>query len=383
MAKQKKPTLPPLSIIYRKIAISFVVLTVLLVGVIAFFSMSKATVAITPKKELRSAEFLVTVKDGTAPIPGTLNGHYEEKVVEDEGQFEATGTVAKSAGRWEGKLTLVNTTTAAQPLVATTRLFSPDSRVLLRMKSGATVPANGKVEVNVYQDGTDPDWGFDIGTQFTFPGLNVAKQKLIYGENTERLSGDTSVQVRVVTADDLEKAKGAIIEKALAKVKEDFAKTPAAALGGVVATTEVQEVIFDAKKGDEKQTFSGKAKIKAELLSYDKAALEKIALEKISANIPSDRELVKFNKDAIIARIKNVNSQTGEAQLAVYADGEVRLNAASPILDPVKIAGMLPDEAKQYLQSFDAIEAVEIRLFPSWQKRIPTIPDRIKIVIKK
>src|SRR3989338_2994289 len=141
----KKSPVPPLSMIYRKIAISFVVLTVLLVGVIVFFSLAKATVAITPKQELKSAEFLVTVSKNPGNAPGTLQGNYEEKVVEDEGQFEATGVTEKS-GRAQGKVMLTNTTSIAQPLVATTRLLSPEG-VLFRMKAGATVPANGKVEV--------------------------------------------------------------------------------------------------------------------------------------------------------------------------------------------------------------------------------------------
>ena len=115
--------IPPLSIIYRRVAISFVVLTVLLVGIIVFFSLAKATVAVVPKDELKSAEFLVNAKpaptDGAVSV-GTINGVYLEKVVQEEGTFEASGTTEKQ-GRAEGTITVINTTSAAQPLVATTR----------------------------------------------------------------------------------------------------------------------------------------------------------------------------------------------------------------------------------------------------------------------
>lgn len=380
MPKQKKPAVPPLSVIYRKIAVSFVVLTVLLVGIIIFFSVSKATVKITPKQELKSSEFLVTVKETPDSTPAVIQGKYEDKVVEEEMQFESTGIVEK-AGRFEGKLMIVNTTSAAQQLVATTRLISPEG-VLFRMKSGTTAPAKGQVEVEVYTDHPDPNWDYAPGTRFIIPGLNATKQALIYGENKERLAGGVQ-KVRVVTAEDLEKAKTEVIEKATKKMQEEFEKTPAAALGGVISNAEVQEVSADAKKGEERQTFTTKVKMNVQLLAYDKIALEKLALEKVTGSIPSDREMVRFNKDAMVIRIKNVNKTVGEVQLSVYADAEVRLNAASPILDPVKIAGMLPDEAATYLQSFDAVEKVEVDLFPSWQKRIPTIPDRIKMVVKK
>ena len=107
MPKQKKPVVPPLSIIYRKIAISFVVLTVLLVGIIVFFSIAKATVAVTPKKELKSAEFLVTIKAEPKDSGTEIQGAYEEKTVEEEGQFEATGITEKET-RGEGKIFLIN-----------------------------------------------------------------------------------------------------------------------------------------------------------------------------------------------------------------------------------------------------------------------------------
>ena len=115
----------------------------------------------------------------------------------------------------------------------------------------------------------------------------------------------------------------------------------------------------------------------------DKEALEQLALVRVTENVPSDRELVNFNKDTMVIRIKSVNAKSGEVQLQVYVDSQVRLSAASPVLEPVKVAGMLPEEAKRYLESFDAVDSVEIRLFPSWQKRVPTIPDRIKMVVKK
>lgn len=377
--KQKKPVVPPLSMIYRKIAVSFVVLTVLLLGIIVFFSLAKGTVLITPKKELKSAEFLVTVKEAPAEGSGMIKGRYEETVVEEEGQFEATGATEKS-GRSGGTVTLTNTTSASQPLVATTRLLSADG-ILFRMKKAATVPAKGSVDVEVYADATGS--ASDIASaKFTIPGLNAVKQALIYGESKSAMTGGAQT-FRSVTGDDLEKAKIEVVEKATKKIQADFEKSPEAALGGVVIQSEVVSLTTDAKKGDERQTFSVKAQAKAQIVAYDKAALVALAQEKVAQNVPADRDLVAFHRDTMVVRFKQVNKETGEVQLQVYADAEVRINPKSPILDPVKIAGMLPEEAVQYLKSFDAVEQVEIRLFPSWQKRIPTIPDRIKIVIKK
>ncbi|MDO8505352.1 MAG: hypothetical protein Q7S48_02145 [bacterium] len=380
MPKQKKQVVPPLSLIYRKIAISFVVLTVLLVGIIVFFSLAKATVAVVPKAELKSAEFLVTVKERPIEGDNAIAGLYTEKTIEDEGQFETTGIIEK-VGPIESKIVIVNTSNISQPLVATTRLLSPQG-ILFRIKSGVMVPAKGEVEAQMYADEGGSSGDIAASTRFTIPGLNEGRQKVIYGELRVAISGGAQ-KVRVVTAEDLEKAKTEVIEKAIAKARTEFEATPAATLGGVMAESEVIEGNADAKKGDERQTFTMKIKVMVKLLAYNKESLESLALAKLQANIPSDRELLTFNKDNMLIRIKNVNKETGEVQVSVYADASVRLNSESPILDPVKIAGMLPDEATRYLKSFDAVEEVQVSLFPSWQKRIPTIPDRIKIVIKK
>lgn len=377
--KKKKSKIPPLSIIYRRIAISFVVLTVLLVGIIVFFSMAKATVIITPEQEIRSAEFLVTAVPSGETAVGAIQGVYEERNVVEEGQFEASGVTEKQ-GRAQGVITVINTSSFSQPLVATTRFLSPDD-VLFRTKDKVVVPAKGSAEVEVQADEPGPQGDIEP-TRFTIPGLNPAKQKLIYGESEAAMTGGAQ-SVRTVTAEDLERAKTEIIEKATSKLKKEFEKSPNAALGAVVVTSEVIEVGFDAEKGEERQTFTAQAKLKAQMLAYEKEALDKLALAKVSENVPTDRELVEFNDDAMIIRVKSVNEETGAVQLQVYADAEVYLNAASPILDPVKIAGMVPEEAERYLRSFDAVDEVEVKLFPSWQKRIPTIPDRIKMVVKK
>lgn len=386
MPKHKQSKIPPLSIIYRRIAISFVVLTVLLAGIIVFFSMAKATVVITPSPEIRSAEFLVNIispqlnqEDASAVAKGEIRGLYEEKIISEDGQFEASGIIEKQ-GQAEGVINVINTTSAAQTLVAETRFLSSEN-ILFRAVERVVVPAKGSIAVRARSD--QPGSAGDIGpTRFTIPGLNTEKQKLIYGESKTTFIGGAQ-SARVVTADDLELARTAVVEKAETKLRSEFEKSPAAALGGIFSTSDAIEIELDAKKGDERRTFTARAKIKAQFLAYDKAELKKLALEKVLKNVSADRELVKFNQDDLVLRIKNINTNTKEVQLSVYADAEVRLSALSPILDVVKLAGMLPEEAENYLKSFDAIEDVEVNLFPSWQKRIPTIPDRIKMVIKK
>lgn len=377
-SKEPKPLILPLSIIYRKIAISFVVLTVVLLGIIIFFSLSKATVLITPKAELRSSEFLVSLGEASQLDKAILNGLYKEQVIEEEGQFEASGT-AQKGGRSEGTITVINTTSAAQTLVATTRFLS-ESGVLFRIKERVVVPARGRVEAAVAADQPGPVG--DIGpSKFTIPGLNAAKQKLIYGESKTAMEGGSG-QVRVVTSEDLEKARAATIERATTRAERESEKL-AGTLGGLSVQADILEARSDAKAGEERRTFTTRAKVKVQVLVYEKEALEKIAYDKVIANVSADRELVKFNKDAMVIRVKNVNKETATVQLSVYADANVRLSPTSSLLDPEKLAGMLPEEAKQYLESFDAIEEAQVKLFPSWQKRVPAIPDRIKIVIRK
>ncbi|MDP3244703.1 MAG: hypothetical protein Q8M83_03545 [bacterium] len=363
--------------VYRQIAIGFAVVAIILVGAIIFYSLVQARVEISPHKTLQSVEFLIGV--GQNAYGDKVDGGLEERVIEGDEQVEATGT-KNDVGKATGILTIINTTSSAQPLVATTRFLTPEG-ILFRLKNKATAPAKGKVDAEVYADKAGPSG--NIGpSRFTIPGLLPAKQSLIYAESQKAMAGGDKF-TRVVTAEDLARAKTMVLKKledeALQKYKEQLNDGNLEVVSKIVSG----ETSTAVKAGEEKLNFAVGGKIKLSLVYYNEAQLRELAKTQLLLTFPPDKEFVSFAGDKMIIKIENFDLTKNTATLRVYVDGEAVLRKTSQILNPEKIAGMSPEEAKKYLESFDAIDKAEIKMFPSWLRKIPTLKDHIEIVVKK
>lgn len=373
--KSKKTTRLP--DIYRKVMLCFVVLTVILIGAIVFFSLVQATIEVTPRQALQSTEFLIGTGSGASE---GIDTYLVEKSISSEAQVETTGTKTKT-NQAVGSLIVTNTTNSPQPLVATTRFLTPEG-ILFRLRSGVTVPANGKVTAQIYPD---KPLAKDVApTRFTIPGLNEAKQKLIWGESQEVI-GNSGQVVRIVSPDDLIKARVLILKtlednalkQLTTEVKDKFTSV------AIVSKVLSSEISIPTKAYEEKQSFSVSGKVKFVLLAYEKSKLAEIAKTKLLLALPSDQELASFGETAMKVNLENYDLMGGKATLRVYADGETSLTKTSPILNVEKIAGMSLESAKRYLGSFEAIENVEISIFPMWLKNIPKLKDHINVIIKK
>ena len=374
MTKTKKST--PFLRIYRKIVIGFVGLTVVLIGVIVFFTLVRADIEVKPRKTLQSVEFLIGLAESGQKE--TVSGRLEERLIEGEEQVETTGTKAKT-GEVAGTLTIVNVTGTPQPLVATTRFLTPEG-ILFRLKNRVTVPAKGKIDAEVYPD--KPLASAVAPTKWTIPGLNEAKQKLIWAESKMTIGGEGQM-VRVAAADDLAKAKALVLQKLESEALKKFQDEVKSEFSGVTAKIISSETTLGAKDGEEKQNFSAHGKIKLVMAAFDRQALEDLAKTRLLLSMPEDKELISFDPKAIKISLDSYDLKGQSGTLRVYVDGEAILKRLSPILNVEKIAGMSIDDAKKYLESFEAIESVKVDIFPGWLKNIPTLKDHIEVIIMK
>lgn len=364
--------------IYRKVAIVFAALTIVLIGAIVFFSLIRAEVEIQPKKVLQSVEFLVGVGQGSQGE--IINGAIEEQIIEAEEQVEATETKTISE-KAAGFLTIINTSDHGQTLVATTRFLTPEG-ILFRLKKQTAVPAGGKVEAEVAADQPGEKGNLTSG-RFSIPGLKEETQKLIWAESQKPMTGGARV-IRTVSTEDIAKAKDLILKKIEDGVIKGFREGAGKDnFSAVVSKMLSSEIVYSAKPGEEKQNFSVRGKAKFALAGFDRASLENLTKTRLLLSLAPDKEIISFSADKMIIKLENYNLQEQRATLRVYADGETILKKTSPILNPEKLAGMGLEDAKKYLESFEAIESVVIDVFPGWLKTIPALKDHIKIVIQK
>ena len=110
---------------YRTIALSFLILTVVLLAVVVFVTSKKATITILAKEDTRSVNLTVAVNSLSSgkDFPGSINGSVLSEVVNFSQKYFPTGfkTIEGLAG---GEVVIYNKTSEPQILVKTTRLLT-------------------------------------------------------------------------------------------------------------------------------------------------------------------------------------------------------------------------------------------------------------------
>ncbi len=374
-----------ISSFYKKAAISFIVLTVLLAGFIAYFSLAKAEIEIIPKLETVSVDFRANVGGSD----GIEIGDVIEKEVTGEKEFEASDTKIISKNI-TGKVRIINEYSADQPLVRTTRLLTPEEK-LFRIDETILVPAGGEVEVGVYAD--DPsEITEDVGpTKFTIPGLFEAKQAYIYAVSDEPMTLEGEVE-HYVSEDDINIAQrvlsDSLFEQALAEMKDDLrgnGKYSDNLLENLQKTTarEIVEVKSSVEPGEKAENFKMTMTLKVVALAFDEEKILEMAKEKIAAKIPDDKELVAYNMDKFDYLVEDFDMEKKQATVRVYLEASMALKDDAPFLDKGKLIGLTADEVSYYILANKAVQDVNVRFFPFWVKQVPKFKNSIHITIKK
>src|SRR3989338_4577127 len=159
--QQTNPTIEQPVRLYKFIALTFLVLTILLLGVIVFMSTKRTVITIESKPTPVDVTTQVTVGGKTA---AAVSGQVATTIVGESMTFQPTGTREEPAVA-TGTVKIINETDAAQALVRTTRLLTADG-TLFRINQKVLVPARGTAEVDVYAD--QPGGSGNIGpSRFT------------------------------------------------------------------------------------------------------------------------------------------------------------------------------------------------------------------------
>ena len=207
---------------YQKIVIIFIVLTVIIVGLIIYFSFSKTIVSVTPKLSDQDTTFRMFISQTEdTNNPESIKGAILEITSEESQTYDYVSELAEVPAKATGTVTIYNNYTKDQPLVSTTRLMS-DGDILFRTKETVTVPVGGSVEVEVEADqaGASGDIGPD---KFTIVALWPGLQEKIYAESTEAMTGGTQ-KATLVTAANLSQAKNELIADMEILALEELAK---------------------------------------------------------------------------------------------------------------------------------------------------------------
>lgn len=361
---------------YRTIALSFLILTVVLLAVVVFVTSKKATITILAKEDTRSVNLTVTVNSSAVgkDSSGSINGSVLSEIVNFSQKYFPTGfkTIEGLAG---GEVVIYNKTSEPQILVKTTRLLT-DKGILFRLSDKVTVPANGQTVTTVYADKTGPE--SDIGpSKFTIPGLAVEKQKVVYAESLKPM--DTGVRkVGILTDDDLKAATKDFEQK----LKDQYSSsTLDENTKKVVSVLNVNPVV-DKKIGEEVDGFTLSGTSTIVVVTYNKKSLDEVVSSVVASKIDDTLEKILTITNEPKVTVSTYDSTSKSAQLAVNQDVMVTLDANAEKLSPQYFMDKSKADIEKYVFELNHVAGVEVNFSPSWIGKAPTVPDKIKVVVK-
>lgn len=360
---------------YRTIAVSFLVVTLVLLGIIIFFTSKKATIVVVAKTDNKNVNLDINVekqKTGDLSVVGlvtTTEFKWSQK-------YFPTGNKT-TTGLAVGSVVLHNETSAPQILVKTTRLLTP-SGVLFRLSDRAIIPANGKVTASVYAD--QPGASGNIGpSKFTIPGLNEEKQKVIYAESSKDMAGGVRT-VGVLSAEDLKAAELDYVEKV--KQAVDGSLAPNGSFNQKLIFVPSHNVAADRKAGEEVTEFNLSGTSTVVVVFYNTADLKSVLEKEISSRVDvSTEKVLSVSKEPQVS-LASYDLDKQQARFSVYQDVLVTLDANADKLVSANFFGKNKDEIERYVFGLGHVVGVDVKFSPSWMRSAPAVTDRIQVIVK-
>ena len=376
------PTKRPVSI-YKKISLSFLILTALLLAGLFYYSFVKVTITIESKATAVSGKLPLDIYDETtAPSKdGGIVGAVKEVESTAEQSYSASGgqILGEEA---VGKVIIYNNYIKNQPLVATTRLLTADNK-LFRLKDTINVPAGGSVEAEIYAD--QPSAEMAVGpTKFTIPGLWAGLQDKVYGESGEAVVYRQKKQA-VIEQIDIDNGTKDLKDQLLKKVESEAVASYKEKYKQALFKFDENLIIVttDGNAGEEKESVLIKLTAKVVVVAFNDDAAKKLAEQKLKSSIADNQELVEFNQDKIVYLLSSADVANGAAAVEASFEGRALPKGGADLVDKQKLIGLSGDQLNQYLAGLPEVASFEVKFSPEFFKRAPYSADRIMVELKK
>jgi hypothetical protein len=370
--------------LYRNIALTFILAAIILAIVIGYFAFVQVTIFIVSNQENINDSLIFDVYDQTKNT--TVNGNAVLGLVKKASMtvaknFPATGidVVGEEA---VGTATIISSYDKNQPLVATTRLLTPDGK-LFRIKETVNVPAGGSVVVPIYAD--QPSKDMAVGpTRFTIPGLWAGLQDKIYAQSDQPIVYQQKAK-KHITSEDIANSIVDLKQEALKKAQAEASSTEG--LNKVIISVDEATIKdqTDAKIGVEQDNFDASMSVDVTIVAFNEEKVKTLAKQKFILSLPENKEVVSFSDNNIGYTLNNSDWERGVATLNASYVGKTTLKNNSNIIDVNKVLGLNKDQLKAYLTSLPDVAGYEIKFTPSWLWKVPQFiePSKIHVEIKK
>jgi hypothetical protein len=365
--------------VYRRIALVFLVLTAIVVGLVLYVVLARAKVVVLSRQDDIESDFIIDI--AREPGPGEVRGDVLE--VTDVATKTFPSTLSGDVdGHAQGRVRIASTLSRSQTLVATTRLLTSEG-ALYRISESVVVPANGSVETDAYADAIGAA-GETTDATFTIPGLNPSTQAFFTVTTVAPFTGGKR-SVQAVTQEDVDKAAAVLVEElrpTLEAKLDGMAQEKGLAAGKRTIQIDVLSSAPSAKPGSEVREFGMTVEVRATGVYFDEAQFAAQVETRLRDLIGFDQALRSAEEDPTQRTIEKRDLVSGRANVRVKARGVAILSAEAPALDPAKLTGISADAAEAYLEGIEGVSSASVALSPFWASRMPTVADHITVEVR-
>ncbi len=381
----------------RKWSLSFVVLCILLVVVLLFGILPKATVAVYPKTDPLTRDWDVNISTQTqSPDATNLNlpATAVDQTLEENNKFTSQGK-QQIGNKATGTVQIYNFTGQPLNLKAGTTLLTLGSNnyVLTRDLSGIrpTTYINATTkEVNsgsltspvdvIAQNGGE-DYNVAAGTRLEISNqVFGSRPQMLFAKTVTAITGGTTRFLSLITDSDMTAAQNSLADKALADARAQL-DNKGLVLADKSYTASNLGFAPDQAVGTQSPNFNANLKIKITGLAFSIGDLKQLVSDRINQTLAAGETLnIPDPQKQIVYNIKSIDLKAGTAVLGVHFEGNAVMNVN--VNDVASdLVGKSLSEANDLLLSKTSIDKVEITLAPTWQKKFPLFASKIKVVV--
>lgn len=360
---------------------------VLIIFLYIYVPMTNIKLKVLSEQQEMTAEFEVSkdakeVNESTGTLPGNLIS--VEKTVSKN--YSATGK--KNVGeKAQGTITVRNTySTVAQTLVAGTRFEA--NGLIYRTQSDVDVPGYsdlgggnitaGTANVSAVADAPGDNYNISSSSMHVPAFAGTAKYDKITGATSGSMSGGTTREVKVVSANDISEAKKKFAEDAANDVKKEgqdkLGKDET--LDDTAQKTNVGALSVSRNADDEANEFSISAPVSFKGLAYKKDDLTKVAFESFKGKTGPNKQILEENLDSADITFTDVDLEKGTA----FGEAKASLHLGTKIDEKKlkeEISGKGESKAREYVENLEGIDSAEISFFPGFWKKVSRIKSHI------
>lgn len=358
----------------------------LLLGALVWLLLPRAEITVQPTADRLSVDERFELGLSSTPAVRVIE---TEKTIAVK--FDATGSGALSDRRAKGRVTIYNEFGKdSQPLVATTRLQSPDGKIF-RLESAVVVPGMqdgkpGQIEAAVVAD--QPGEEYNIApTTFTIPGFQgSAKYQKFSAKSSSTFTGGggQAVQVATITQGDVNKAKEEAEKQASGAIRSalDEKLGPGEKLLDGAVKQETLSGVATPSVGAAAAQFEYQLKVKAVALVFSEEPL----LEELKKRLESaaqDKGLrLAEGGIAVEYGLADPNFEKKTLNLRPRGSAEAAASVDPEALE-ADFLGKSEDELQGVLEQHPEVGSVEVGFNHTFfGTRIPSSPSRVEVKVE-